>query len=213
MEKPSAAYVRCDPILCRANESTQWRLTSGAFAASCKKNAAFTEVARLTIMSFYNLVRTADGIPHMKKTSFTIIVFFLFLLAGSVSFAQDAPSPIGTWTTERGGAHVQIKDCGGKLCGTIIWLKNPHDKNGHDSVDSNNPDESLRTRKILGLPLLNGFAQDGSSNVWSDGTIYDPDNGKTYSCKLTMQNDGTMRVRGYVGLSLLGETQIWTRAN
>jgi uncharacterized protein (DUF2147 family) len=150
----------------------------------------------------------------MKKTASAIITLALFLLAVSAAaFAQDTPSPIGTWATAHGGAHVEIKDCGGKLCGTIIWLKNPHDKNGQDSIDSNNPDASLRTRKILGLPLLNGFVQDGSSNVWSDGTIYNPDNGKTYSCKLTVQNDGTMRVRGYVGLSLLGETQIWTRAN
>jgi uncharacterized protein (DUF2147 family) len=150
----------------------------------------------------------------MRNLTLAFFAIVCFALATSQSaIAQDSPSPAGTWVTGGGGAHVQIKDCGGKLCGTIVWLKNPHDKNGQDSIDSNNPDESLRTRKILGLPLLNGFVQDGSSNVWSDGTIYDPDSGKTYSCKLTMQTDGTMQVRGYVGISLLGRTQVWTRAN
>ena len=136
-------------------------------------------------------------------------------LATSVAaFAQDAPTPVGTWATEKGGAHIQIKDCGGTLCGTIVWLKNPHDKDGKDSIDSKNPEPGLRSRKIMGMPLLNGFAPDsGDSKVWSGGTIYDPDNGKTYSCKLTLQDDGTMRVRGYVGISLLGETQIWSRVN
>ena len=150
----------------------------------------------------------------MKKTTLTIITLSLFLLALSITaFAQDGPTPIGTWATAGAKSHVQIKDCGGKLCGSIVWLKNPHDKNGQDSVDSKNPDPGLRTRKILGLPLLNGFAQDGNSNVWSGGEIYNPDNGKTYSCKLTMQNDGTMQVRGFVGFSMFGETQTWTRVN
>jgi uncharacterized protein (DUF2147 family) len=182
--------------------------------ASCKKNAAFSSMAPLTIMSSNNPEPTAGGIFNMKTTASTIITLSMFLLAiSTVAFAENAVTPIGTWATAGGKSHVQIKDCGGKLCGTIVWLKNPHDKNGKDSIDSKNPDPGLRTRKILGLPLLNGFVQDGDSNVWAGGEIYDPDNGKTYSCKLTMQNDGTMRVRGYVGFSLLGQTQIWTRVN
>jgi uncharacterized protein (DUF2147 family) len=106
---------------------------------------------------------------------------------------------------------VKIEDCGGKLCGSLIWLKQPLDKEGKDKIDSQNPDPSLQSRKLLGLPLLNGFVSDGDETVWSGGTIYNPDDGKTYSCKLTMQDSKTMKVRGYIGISLLGKTQVWKR--
>ena len=151
----------------------------------------------------------------MKKFASILIAFVWLALATlPAAFAEDAASPIGTWVTGKGGAHIQIKDCGGKLCGTIVWLKNPLDKNGKDSVDSKNPDPSLRTRKLLGLTMLSGFAHDSDdSNVWSGGEIYNPSNGKTYSCKLTMQTPSTLLVRGYVGLSIFGETQTWTRVN
>jgi uncharacterized protein (DUF2147 family) len=151
----------------------------------------------------------------MKRIRLAFVILVWIALATSpVAHGQDAPTPIGTWVTQKGGAHIQIKDCGGKLCGTIVWLKNPLDKNGKDSVDSKNPDQTLRTRKLLGLPMLNGFAHDSDdSNVWSGGEIYNPSNGKTYSCKMTMETPNTLLVRGYVGLSVFGETQTWTRVN
>ena len=124
------------------------------------------------------------------------------------------PTPVGTWLTERGGAHVKVANCGGKLCGSIVWLKEPLNAHGQPKVDSKNPDESLRSRKILGVPLLTDFVRSGDdSNVWQDGLIYNPDDGKTYKCTLTLVDDHTLRVRGYVGISLLGKTQTWTRVD
>lgn len=146
----------------------------------------------------------------------SVISLLSLALAVSPARAGDAnasipPSPIGVWATEKGSAHVKIEDCGGKLCGSLIWLKEPLNQQGKDKIDSHNPDPTLRTRKILGLPLLNDFVSDGDGTVWSGGTIYNPDDGKTYSCKLTMQDRKTMKVRGYVGISLLGKTQVWSR--
>lgn len=145
-----------------------------------------------------------------------LIGLFCFAFAVSPAHAGDAsasipPGPIGVWATENGGAHVKIENCGDKLCGSLIWLKQPLNKQGKDKIDSENPEPALRSRKLLGLPLLNGFVSDGDQTVWSGGTIYNPDDGKTYSCKLTMQDPATMKVRGYVGISLLGKTQIWKR--
>jgi uncharacterized protein (DUF2147 family) len=125
--------------------------------------------------------------------------------------ASVPTNPLGVWATEGGGARVKIEDCAGKLCGSLIWLKEPLDKQGQDKVDSENPDPGLRSRKLLGLRLLNGFVSEGDGTVWSDGTIYNPDDGKTYSCKLTMQDARTMKVRGFIGISLLGKTQVWNR--
>ena len=124
------------------------------------------------------------------------------------------PTPVGTWLTERGGANVKIANCGGKLCGSIVWLKEPLNAHGQPKRDSENPDESLRSRPILGVPLLTDFVRSGDgSNVWQDGLIYNPDDGKTYKCTLTLVDDHTLRVRGYVGISLLGKTQTWTRVD
>src|ERR1700740_2705118 len=97
-----------------------------------------------------HVARAADDFSRMKKLGSTLIALICLALATTLAaFAEDAASPIGTWVTQKGGAHIQIKDCGGKLCGTIVWLKNPLDKNGKDSVDSKNPDPSLQTRKLM----------------------------------------------------------------
>jgi uncharacterized protein (DUF2147 family) len=165
--------------------------------------------------------KSSDGIP--VRRAFRKLAVFLFaievaLLVGVASAgvqaasAQPPPSPIGVWATENGKAHIQIHDCGGKLCGTIVWLKQPLGKDGKDARDSRNPDPGLRMRKILGMPLLSDFVPDGGDpNAWKGGTIYNPNNGKTYSCNLTLEDSKTLRVRGYVGLSMFGATQVWTR--
>lgn len=82
------------------------------------------------------------------------IVFVLSLLLPSVAFAN---SFIGVWSTKEDKSRVEIKNCSAdesKLCGTIIWLKEPLDENGKAKADDNNPEKSLRGRLILGLPLM-----------------------------------------------------------
>jgi uncharacterized protein (DUF2147 family) len=98
------------------------------------------------------------------------------------------------------------------LCGTIVWLKDPLGDDGKPAVDSKNPDPGLRSQRLVGLKLLSGFEQTSDDpDAWRGGTIYDPDDGRTYSCNLTLQDKNTLKVRGYVGFSLLGKTQIWNR--
>ncbi len=157
------------------------------------------------------------GETTVRISSGKIGWLFVMLLCGALIASRTCAagselSPVGVWETAGGDSHVQIQKCGANLCGTIVWLKDPLGDDGKDATDSKNPDPSLRRRKIVGLRLLGGFEQSGSDpNVWSNGTIYDPDNGKTYSCKLTMQDSNTLRVRGFIGFSLLGATQLWTR--
>ncbi len=126
--------------------------------------------------------------------------------------AAADPDPAGVWATAGGLSHIKIAHCGTNLCGNIVWLKQPLNRYGKDKVDSNNPDPSLRTRTIVSLPLLSGFeqSQDDTSS-WSNGKIYDPANGKTYSCNLTVEDRSTLHLRGYIGFSLFGQTQTWTR--
>ena len=122
----------------------------------------------------------------------------------------------------RGGRHlghrwgqvaVEIAPCGLKFCGSIVRLKEPLDDDGKLKHDANNPNKILRNRSIIGLPLLANFVASTEGNVWEDGTIYNPEDGKTYSCTLTLLDTETLKVRGYVGLPMFGKTQIWKRVN
>jgi uncharacterized protein (DUF2147 family) len=67
----------------------------------------------------------------------------------------------------------------------------------------------MKTQPLVELVILKGFNMDG--NTYEDGTIYDPNNGKTYDCKMTYKGK-TLAIRGFIGLSLFGRTTIWERA-
>jgi uncharacterized protein (DUF2147 family) len=115
------------------------------------------------------------------------------------------------WYSEDKTAKIHIyKGRDGKFYGKIAWLKVP-DRNGKPKIDEKNPDPKKRNQPILGLTILKGFTK-GDDNEYEDGTIYDPKNGKSYSCKITRNND-ILDVRGYVGISLIGRTSSWTVAD
>jgi uncharacterized protein (DUF2147 family) len=139
------------------------------------------------------------------------LFFLAFLFLTQVVSAQTL-SPIGTWTNEAGEAKFEIYKCqDNKLCGKITWLKEPN-RDGKPKLDINNEDPKLRSRPVAGLVIMQGFKYD-EDNEWEDGTIYDPKNGKTYSCNLNMKSKDKIEVRGYIGVSLMGRSQIWTRVN
>lgn len=100
----------------------------------------------------------------------------------------------GTWIMDSGKVTVRISDCGGKLCGTIVGLRRPLDRNGRPKLDKENPDAALRGRPVIGLTILNGLHRNGDDR-WV-GTIYNPDDGYTYKSKLKLVDDRTMRVKG-----------------
>lgn len=133
----------------------------------------------------------------------------IFLLLISAAYAQEGDRILGKWFTDKKEAVVEVYLCDGKYCGKIIWLKEPKEKDGSEKLDGNNPDPSKRSRKIIGLDIVGDFQYKGD-NEWGDGYIYDPNNGKTYKCKMRLEND-QLNVRGYIGISLLGRTTVWTR--
>jgi uncharacterized protein (DUF2147 family) len=143
--------------------------------------------------------------------TFIVILLCCLLTASGTHSASSDLNPLGIWSTKGDDSHVKIEKCGASLCGTIVWLKDPLGDDGKDAVDSKNPDPSLRAQKLVGLALLSGFEPTDDPSVWKNGRIYNPEDGRTYSCNLTVQDANSLRVRGYVGFSLLGETQIWNR--
>jgi len=141
------------------------------------------------------------------KVIASFICFFLTFL--SVQAQQNNELPLGTWTNANKEARFQIYKCGEKLCGKIIWLKEPL-LQGKPKVDSKNPDETKRNQPILGMVFLKNFAYVGE-NKWDNGSIYDPQSGKTYSCYMKILDKDKLEVKGYIGIALVGRSQIWTR--
>jgi uncharacterized protein (DUF2147 family) len=143
----------------------------------------------------------------MKYPILTSILIFL----GSHSFAQtEADAILGVWESGNGKARIKIDKAGEKFNGRIVWLREPNDENGKAKVDKNNPEEALRLKPLLGYSMLKNFSFAGDK-VWEDGTIYDPESGSTYSCTIEMTDKNTLDVRGYIGVSLFGRTDVWKR--
>jgi uncharacterized protein (DUF2147 family) len=144
-----------------------------------------------------------------KMASFILIASLISFEAYSQNKADGV---IGIWLTSgKEPAKIQIFKSGEKYYGKIIWLKNPTE-NGKQRTDGNNPDKSKRNNPIIGLLMLTGFKFDGDDE-WKGGDIYDPESGKTYSSYMYIKDNNTLKVRGYVGVSLFGRTETWTRAN
>lgn len=156
----------------------------------------------------------------MKSTMRTLLA--MPLMVPVLLLAAEPDAIVGVWTTAEGKSQVEIYEQDGLYHGRIVALKEPFyptdpghkdyvpGREGQPKVDRNNPDEKLRDRPIVGLRLMTGFKHDGD-DTWSGGTIYDPESGKTYKCKLTLSQPNELKVRGYVGVSMFGRTTVWTR--
>jgi len=151
-----------------------------------------------------NLVLPINRMMKMIKA----IMVMLFVTASLSVFAQNGDAIIGRWQNPSGEGQVQIYKKGDKFYGKLAWIKIPNDENGKPKTDKLNPDDALKSRPELGLELLKDFTYD--DGTYKDGTIYDPKSGKTYSCKMTL-SENTLKIRGYIGISLLGRTEVWTR--
>lgn len=125
--------------------------------------------------------------------------------------AAVPPGPVGLWIDHTGRGAVEISQCGTDLCGRIVWLKDPHDKQGRPLVDALNEDKRMRDRPICGLQIIGGLKlqRDGS---WDNGWIYDPEQGESFDVEVRMRGTDGLQVKGYKGLKFLSETFQWKRA-
>ena len=144
----------------------------------------------------------------LNKLFKAVLVLLSISMFSITSFAQKDKIE-GVWLNEEGTAKVKIYLAKNKkFYGKIVWLKEPL-RDGKPKLDRENPDEDKQKEPILGLLILKGFEKDGDDE-YEDGTIYDPKNGKTYSCVITHNGD-KLDVRGYIGFSWIGRTTVWTK--
>jgi uncharacterized protein (DUF2147 family) len=134
------------------------------------------------------------------------------------AYGNEADDIVGFWNTKDGQAQFEIYRCGDEYCGKISWLKEPNypanekrELAGRPKMDLENPDPNLRTRTQLGLQLIEGFSYVGEEK-WEGGKIYNPEDGKKYRCKIWLDGNDRLKLRGYIGFSLLGRTETWIRA-
>jgi uncharacterized protein (DUF2147 family) len=145
----------------------------------------------------------------MKKLLF---LFILALTTHSVFAQKDADLILGTWLTGSGNARVEIYKNGTSFQGKIVWLSEPVDPTTNKpKTDTKHPNSKLHSRPLLGLINLWGFSYNEKGGNWEDGHIYDPKSGKEYKCTITAKDKNTLNVRGYIGFSMIGRTDVWTK--
>jgi len=157
--------------------------------------------------------RTGSG-PGYRPLMTGIAEFFaLTVVLGWFAYGQSEATGtntlLGVWITKDAKSHVEISEAYGKYSGRIVWLRDSL-KYGKPAVDDKNPDETLRSRPVLGMTIMRDFVY-GGDMVWTGGKVYDPESGNDYSGKMTLVDPATLDLRGYVFVPLFGRTERWTR--
>lgn len=162
-----------------------------------------------------NSMRPTLCLSFISKTVRLLVVSVLICTFSTRAFAGANEHKIqGLWVDNKDPSRqkfaVMVEDCGSKVCGSLYWLKKPLFANGLPKRDKHNPNEALRDRPLCGLQILTGF-QPANDALWQDGEIYNPDDGLTFSSTMKLSPEGTLKIRGYVGISLFGKTLEWVR--
>jgi uncharacterized protein (DUF2147 family) len=121
-----------------------------------------------------------------------------------------AADPFGTWYTKDNESQIKITNCGGALCGSLVWLAEPTDPaTGQPKTDKHNPNPSLQGQPLIGTQIVLGMRPSGPDE-WS-GQLYNAGDGKTYTGSFTMTGANTAALKGCV--LVFCQSQTWTRAS
>lgn len=116
----------------------------------------------------------------------------------------------GFWMDSDGEVILKVEPCGPARCGKVAWLRLPLGPDGQLLLDYRNPDPSLRSRPVCGLEVLTGFKRQ-EDGTWGDGSVYVSDFGMTFSGYAEVLNPKEVKVTGYLGISLFGQSEVWKR--
>jgi uncharacterized protein (DUF2147 family) len=151
------------------------------------------------------------------KRNVVLLFLALMLTTAASACAASGDEILGAWNNQEKDARIEIFRCAEKYCGKIFSMNEPdYPADSRDGIpgtprlDHKNPEPSLRSRLIIGLQIMNDFVFVGDG-LWENGTVYDPKNGRTYSGRMTLVSPTQLNLRGFIGISLIGRTVIWTR--
>lgn len=159
---------------------------------------------------FGHVPRTRGGFFRLAVAALSCLVLLGASEDGSPEHTTAGGRLLGQWYTEDRGIRIRIERKDGRFRGKIVWMREPNYPEGHElegqpKIDRFNPDPRKRRRPVMGLTVLDGFTYAGDGR-WTGGTIYDADCGKTYRSYITLSGPDTVKVRGYIGISLIGRT-------
>jgi len=130
--------------------------------------------------------------------------------AGWPFAAARAADPTGTWYTEDKESQVRITNCGGAICGALVWLKEPNDpETKRPKTDKNNPDPAKRNHPLVGVQIVLGMKPGSTPGQW-EGKVYNAKDGNTYSGSFTLTGADSAVLKG-CALGFICKSQTWTR--
>ena len=160
-----------------------------------------------------SVARRARRVPCLLTLAALALAGLAGVPAHAAAPERAATDIRGLWVDNRDGdkhkVAVWIEECEGGLCGRIYWLRKPT-AGGSPKRDEKNPDAALRDRPLCGLRIMTGF-RPGEAPSWYRGYIYNPNDGRTFNSTIHLDEDGSLKVRGFVGVSLFGKTVEWVR--
>ena len=142
----------------------------------------------------------------MKKITTILLLSFV----GLIAFSQTNSAIVGEWYNAEKDAVITLFEQNETVSGKITWMESPNDDNGNPKTDPLNPNEELKSRSRMGMVMMTGFTFI-KDNIWDDGELYDPKKGKMYTGMMTLKDNNTIDLRGYIGFSFIGRSSTWTR--
>jgi uncharacterized protein (DUF2147 family) len=170
-----------------------------------KKEWTLAMSSDLKTFSGRGLKFVTDGLQNVAPL---ILVLLVSTFAPVPTKADRDIVPVGLWKTEN--AQIEIFEVDGKLNGKIAALDKQYTTDGIEKTDISNPDPAKRSRPLIGLIFMTGFTPQAPGH-WEHGTIYDPKTGNTYASTLEYDGGDMLKVRGYIGISLIGRSVVWTK--
>lgn len=143
-----------------------------------------------------------------------LLGFVVFIICSSsiYSQAQSSDDITGIWWNDSKTSKIKVEKKEGKYIGTIVYIIPEKYINGAPEKDNKNPDADLKNRSRLNLQILSGLVYNSSAKEWAGGSIYDPNNGKTYDCYVWLEGKDTLQLKGFVaGIRMLGRKSAWVR--
>ncbi|MBF8456206.1 DUF2147 domain-containing protein [Kaistella sp. G5-32] len=147
----------------------------------------------------------------LKKTFIFIFYFSIFTLQAQVK-ADDI---LGNWTTVENSVSVKVYKLNNEYRAKVTWFDERLGSGKPMNLrhDTQNVDPELRKRKVIGMEILEGLTFNPETSSWENGTIYDGSSGKYWDSSVTLNKDGTLKVRGYWKVKWIGKSLIFRRVN